>query len=96
MEAAHELGVSFYHETSHLLPSHHAYFGNMMELARRATGRYEQPLPFYLPVAQPELKLMHAMHPRCLDCRLYPPANWSVAQVAAPGDARRGRATRSH
>ena len=41
LEAAHELGVSFYHETSHLLPSHHAYFHAMMELARRTTGRYE-------------------------------------------------------
>ena len=35
MEASHEFGLSLYHETSHLLQSHHAYFASMMELLRR-------------------------------------------------------------
>ena len=30
MEAAHEFGLSLYHETSHLLASHHAYFASLV------------------------------------------------------------------
>ena len=40
-------------------------------------------LPYYLPLSQSDLKLLHALHPRCLDCRTQPPANWSVAQVVS-------------
>ena len=83
LESSHELGVSFYHETSHLLPSHHAYFEAMMELVRRSTGRYTLALPQYLPLQQNDLKLLHALHPHCIDCRTHPPSNWSVAQVAS-------------
>ena len=135
LESSHELGVSFYHETSHLLPSHHrmrskvvpsamgphplrrssvmalgphpqtrppphtlpkdslctrhhahrhhAYFEAMMELVRRSTGRYTLALPQYLPLQPSDLKLLHTLHPRCVNCLTHPPANWSVAQVAS-------------
>lgn len=82
MEASHEFGLSLYHETSHLLFSHHAYFGAMTEVLRRKSGAYDTPLPYFLPTNYGHVKLVNAMHPHCLDCRVAPPASWSVAQVA--------------
>ena len=54
-----------------------------MELVRRHTGRYELPLPYFLPTGYGHMKLINAMSRECLDCRNSPPASWSVEQVAA-------------
>ena len=54
-----------------------------MELVRRSTGRYTLALPQYLPLQPSDLKLLHTLHPRCVNCLTHPPANWSVAQVAS-------------
>ena len=83
LQAAHEFGLSNFHETSHLLLSHHAYFAQIMELVRRHTGRYDLPLPYFLPTGYGHVKLMNAMSRECIDCRNEPPASWSVTQVAS-------------